>query len=113
MRRPPRPLTISRTPDYFLPSSAIFTPHPQLRGEPLRVFLGTHRSRRQTMIVHAAKPLFAWDELQTSPTLATIRQALEAIPDAPLLAALQARRHNGCDTYPVRVLWGVLLLSIL
>jgi hypothetical protein len=65
------------------------------------------------MIIHATKPLFAWDELQTSPTLGTIRAALEAIPDAPLLAALQARRHNGCDTYPVRVLWGVLLLSIL
>lgn len=64
------------------------------------------------MIVKATKPLFAWDELQTSPTLATIRQALEAIPDAPLLAALQARRHNGCDKYPVRVLWGVLLLAI-
>jgi hypothetical protein len=65
------------------------------------------------MIVQATKPLFAWDELQHSPTLATIRAALEAIPDAPLLAALQARRHNGCDTYPVRILWGVLLLSIL
>jgi len=57
--------------------------------------------------------LFAWDELQTSPTLGTIRQALEAIPDGPLLAALQRRRHNGCDKYPVRVLWGALLLSIL
>ena len=65
------------------------------------------------MIVQATKPLFAWDELQASPTLGTIRQALEAIPDAPLLTALQARRHKGCDTYPVRVLWGVLLLSIL
>ena len=65
------------------------------------------------MIVPATKPLFAWDELQTSPTLGTIRAALEAIPDAPLLAALQARRHNGCDKYPVRVLWGVLLLSVL
>jgi hypothetical protein len=65
------------------------------------------------MIVQATKPLFAWDELQTSPTLGTIRAALEAIPDAPLLVALQARRHNGCDKYPVRVLWGVLLLSIL
>ena len=65
------------------------------------------------MIVHVTKPLFAWDELESSLTLATLRQALEAIPDGPLLAALQARRHNGCDTSPVGVLWGVLLLSIL
>ena len=65
------------------------------------------------MIVHVTKPLFAWDELESSPTLATLRAALEAIPDGPLLAALQARRHHGCDTYPVPVLWGVLLLAIL
>lgn len=79
----------------------------------MRVFPEPPRSRSKTMIVQATKPLFAWDELQTSPTLGTIRQALEAIPDAPLLAALQARRHHGCDKYPVRVLWGVLLLSVL
>ena len=65
------------------------------------------------MIIHATKPLFPWDELQTSPTLGTIKDALQAIPDAPLLDALRKRRHNGCDTYPVSVLWGVLLLSII
>ena len=63
------------------------------------------------MIIHATKPLFPWDELQVSPTLGTIRDALRAIPDAQLLAALNQRRHNGCDAYPVSVLWGVLLLS--
>src|SRR5580658_9219319 len=65
------------------------------------------------MRVHATKPLFPWDELEVSPTLGVIRQTLETIPDAPLLDALRERRHNGCDTYPVSVLWGVLLLSIL
>lgn len=65
------------------------------------------------MRVHATKPLFPWDELEVSPTLGTIREALEVIPDGPLLDALQKRRHNGCDKYPVRVLWGVLLLSII
>jgi Transposase DDE domain/Transposase domain (DUF772) len=64
------------------------------------------------MRIHATKPLFPWDELECSPTLTTIRETLEAIPDAALLHALQKRRHNGCDTYPVSVLWGVLLLSI-
>jgi hypothetical protein len=79
----------------------------------LRVLSEVLPFQEYAVIVHATKPLFAWDELHVSPTLATIRAALEAIPDAPLLAALQARRHHGCDTYPVRVLWGVLLLSIL
>lgn len=65
------------------------------------------------MLIHATKPLFPWDELELSPTLGTIKEALRAIPDAQLLAALNERRHKGCDTYPVSVLWGVLLLSIL
>lgn len=65
------------------------------------------------MLIHATNPLFPWDELEVSPTLATIKEALRAIPDGELLAALNERRHNGCDTYPVSVLWGVLLLSII
>jgi hypothetical protein len=32
-----------------------------------------------------AKPLFAWDCLEDSPTLKTVRQFLEAIPDGALL----------------------------
>jgi hypothetical protein len=65
------------------------------------------------MLIHATKPLFPWDELEISPTLAIIREALQAIPDAELLAALRTRRHNGCDTYSVTALWGVFLLSII
>jgi hypothetical protein len=64
------------------------------------------------MLIHATKPLFSWDELESSPTLGAIKEALQAIPDGPRLAALNGRRHNGCDKYPVSVLWGVLLLSI-
>jgi hypothetical protein len=65
------------------------------------------------MLIHATKPLFSWDELEVSPTLGAIKEALQAIPDGQLLATLNARRHNGCNTYPVSVLWGVLLLSII
>jgi hypothetical protein len=48
-----------------------------------------------------------------NPTLHALRETLEAIPDHQLLHTLQKRRHNGCNTYPVRILWGVLLLAIL
>jgi hypothetical protein len=65
------------------------------------------------MLLHATKSLFPWDELEISPTLGVIKDALRAIPDGVLLATLNERRHNGCDKYPVSVLWGVLLLSIL
>jgi hypothetical protein len=65
------------------------------------------------MIVTITKPLFAWDALEDSPSLHAIRSSLEAIPDGPLLASLRAARGHGRDDYPVRVLWGTLLLAIL
>jgi Transposase DDE domain/Transposase domain (DUF772) len=65
------------------------------------------------MKIAIAKPLFAWDALEDSPTLTTIRVFLESIPDAPLLESLRHARANGRDDYPVSVLWGTFLLAIL
>jgi len=62
--------------------------------------------------IHVTKPLFAWDALEDSPSLKTLREFLEAIPDHRLLAGLQAARGKGRDDYPVRVLWGTLLVTI-
>jgi Transposase DDE domain/Transposase domain (DUF772) len=59
------------------------------------------------------RPLFAWDELADSPSLQAIRALLACIPDARLLHALSERRHHGCNKFPVRVLWGCLLLAII
>jgi Transposase DDE domain/Transposase domain (DUF772) len=58
------------------------------------------------------KPLFAWDALEDSPSLLSLRLLLEAIPDQALLEALRSSRGKGRDDYPVEVLWGTLLLSI-
>jgi hypothetical protein len=65
------------------------------------------------MRIAATKPLFAWDRLEDSPSLQTIRQFLEAVPDAELLRSLRQWRGKGRDDYPVHVCWGVLLLTIL
>lgn len=64
------------------------------------------------MRIAMTKPLFAWDELEDSPTLKTIKQLLEVIPDHQLLESLRAARGKGRDDVPVRVAWGVLVLSI-
>jgi hypothetical protein len=64
------------------------------------------------MRIAVAKPLFAWDALQDSPSLQTIRVFLEAIPDSALLASLRDARGKGRDDYPVEVLWGTFLLAI-
>jgi hypothetical protein len=64
------------------------------------------------MRIAITKPLFAWDTLEDSPTLKTIKQLLEIIPDEALLDSLSVARGKGRDDVPVRVAWGVLVLSI-
>ena len=64
------------------------------------------------MIIAITKPLFAWDALEDSPSLKSIRILLEAIPDHALLESLRDARGKGRDDYPVEVLWGTLLLAI-
>lgn len=64
------------------------------------------------MRIATTKPLFAWDCLQDSPTLQTIKQLLAAIPDGKLLESLRRARGKGRGDYPVQTLWGVLVLTI-
>jgi hypothetical protein len=64
------------------------------------------------MMIDRTKPLFAWDCLEDSPSLKTIREFLAAVPDGWLLEGLPAWRGRGRNDYPVRVLWDALLLQI-
>jgi len=64
------------------------------------------------MILQAAKPLFAWDDLEDSPSLQTIKALIATLPDAKLLESLRAARGKGRDDYPVHILWGVVVLRV-
>ena len=64
------------------------------------------------MVIPAAKPLFAWDELEDSPSLRTVKELLDALPDAKLLDSLRHARGKGRNDYPVHVLWGVVVLRV-
>lgn len=64
------------------------------------------------MQISINKRLFAWDCLEDSPTLKTLKQLLAAIPDEKLLESLRTARGKGRDDYPVTTLWRILLLSI-
>lgn len=64
------------------------------------------------MQISINKRLFAWDCLEDSPTLKTLKQLLEAVPDGKLLESLRTARGKGRDDYPVVTLWRILLLSI-
>src|SRR5205085_261370 len=63
-------------------------------------------------IITITKPLFPWDALEDSPAIQSIRTVLESIPDGKLLVSLRQARGKGRDDYPIHVLWGTLLLSI-
>lgn len=64
------------------------------------------------MYIHVTKPLFAWDCLEDSPSLRTLREFLQVVPDGRLLEALRHARGRGRNDYPVHVLWGTVLLTI-
>ncbi len=64
------------------------------------------------MIIDIAKPLFAWDCLEDSPSLRTIKDLLATLADGKLLPSLRAARGKGRNDYPVSVLWGVVVLRV-
>jgi hypothetical protein len=64
------------------------------------------------LVIAAAKPLFAWDELEDSPSLRTLKGLLDTLPDAKLLDSLRQARGKGRNDYPVHVLWGVVVLRV-
>jgi hypothetical protein len=64
------------------------------------------------MRIAQTKPLFAWDCLEDSPSLKTIRDLLAAIPDGGLLESLRSARGKGRNDYPVHALWGVVVLTV-
>jgi hypothetical protein len=43
--------------------------------------------------IDITKPLFAWDALEDSPSLQSLRLLLEAVPDHALLESLRAARR--------------------
>jgi hypothetical protein len=65
------------------------------------------------MLVSLTKPLFAWDCLEDSPSLGTIKAFLSTLPDGELLHGLREARGRGRNDYPVHVLWGVVVLTVI
>jgi hypothetical protein len=55
---------------------------------------------------------FAWDAMEDSPTLKTIEQFLQIIPDAELIESLERWRGRGRNDCPVRVALRCLWLTV-
>lgn len=56
--------------------------------------------------------LFSWTDVERSSDLDRFAMLLAAIPDEPLVCALEVRRGHGRDTYPVRAMWNAVLAGI-
>ena len=63
------------------------------------------------MILYTTDSLFAWNRLDDSPDLKTIREFFASLPDGRLIDALQQRRGKGRNDCPVRVLWFCVVLQ--
>lgn len=63
------------------------------------------------MHLYTTDSLFAWNRLDDSPDLLTIRRFFELLPEGRLLAALAAYRGKGRNDYPVRTLFFCALLQ--
>src|SRR3954451_15301019 len=110
----PRPSLVFSGRPRASPAISRFLPQlPSPRGRRCAVGSDLPAQRTPTMLIHATEPLFAWGQLEDCPTLTTIRDCLEAVPDQELLAGLVAARGHGRDDYPVERLWHVVLLTIL
>lgn len=56
--------------------------------------------------------LFAWNEIETLGELERLRLVLEHMPDEDLMRALEKKRGQGRNDYPVRAVWNSLLAGI-
>lgn len=65
------------------------------------------------MRIATTRPLFDWESLEDSPSLASVKELLAALPDGALLAGLREHRGRGRNDYPVTVLWGTVVLTVL
>ncbi len=64
------------------------------------------------MIIHSTKSLFAWESLEDSPSLRTVKELLASLPDGKLLNSLCQARGKGRNDCPGSVLWGVVVLRV-
>jgi len=57
-------------------------------------------------------PIFSWEDIDTSSDLDRLRLVLLALPDEPVVVALEKYRGRGRDDYPVRPTWNALVAGI-
>lgn len=73
-----------------------------------RVSLAPYSER---MKIYTTDSLFAWDRLEDSPELKTIRDFFDLLPDNHLLNTLREHRGKGRNDVPIQSLWFCVVLQ--
>ena len=69
-------------------------------------------SRLENMMATAERLPFSWRDVENLPDLARLRLVLDILPDAEIVAALEAGRGRGRNDYPVRAMWRALIAGV-
>lgn len=56
--------------------------------------------------------LYSWEDIDTASDLDRLRLVLAVLPDEELMRALEERRGNGRNEYPIRAVWNAILAGI-
>jgi transposase len=64
------------------------------------------------MAIIPQKRLFQWEEIEDLGDLRRLELAITNLPDEPLMRALERRRGNGRNDYPVRPMWNSIIAGI-
>jgi hypothetical protein len=56
--------------------------------------------------------LFEWDSVEDIGDLIRLRFVVDHLPDEPLMYALESRRGNGRNEYPIRAIWNSILAGV-
>lgn len=64
------------------------------------------------MAIIPQRSVFTWDTVDAASDLDRLRLVLDVLPDEGLMHALEARRGQGRDEYPVRPVWNSILAGV-
>ena len=59
-------------------------------------------------MVATNRSLFSWDDVENLPDLKRLSLALDYIPDEKIVQAMEKKRGNGRDDFPVRPMWNAV-----
>jgi hypothetical protein len=69
--------------------------------------------RKERTVATIIQPhIFSWQDVDADSDLGRLKLVLDNLPDEEIASALESRRANGCNTYPIRPTWNAVIAGI-